>query len=104
MTDRRLDGRSVLALVTNYGVEQDELLVYVCVTNSTAFSPTDTMPLATRAKLLMSVQSIATLLTSLLVMFCTGCPRRTQATDQGHLYPRRRPVPPHQRARRVLKG
>ncbi|MEU5000446.1 type 1 glutamine amidotransferase domain-containing protein [Streptomyces sp. NPDC021622] len=26
MTDRRLDGRSVLALVTNYGVEQDELL------------------------------------------------------------------------------
>ncbi|WP_338703321.1 type 1 glutamine amidotransferase domain-containing protein [Streptomyces sp. Q6] len=27
MTDRRLEGRSVLALVTNYGVEQDELLV-----------------------------------------------------------------------------
>ncbi|MBO1335705.1 type 1 glutamine amidotransferase domain-containing protein [Streptomyces sp. VRA16 Mangrove soil] len=27
MTDRRLEGRTVLALVTNYGVEQDELLV-----------------------------------------------------------------------------
>ncbi|MFF1594250.1 type 1 glutamine amidotransferase domain-containing protein [Streptomyces sp. NPDC058286] len=27
MTDRRLEGRSILALVTNYGVEQDELLV-----------------------------------------------------------------------------
>ncbi|MCX5323626.1 type 1 glutamine amidotransferase domain-containing protein [Streptomyces sp. NBC_00120] len=27
MTYRRLEGRSVLALVTNYGVEQDELLV-----------------------------------------------------------------------------
>ncbi|WJV50553.1 type 1 glutamine amidotransferase domain-containing protein [Streptomyces flavofungini] len=27
MTDRRLEGRSVLTLVTNYGVEQDELFV-----------------------------------------------------------------------------
>ncbi|MGW3909958.1 hypothetical protein ACWEBX_00275 [Streptomyces sp. NPDC005070] len=42
--------------------------LYVSVTNSTAFSPTDTMPLSTRAKLLMSVQSIAALLTSLLVI------------------------------------
>ncbi|MFD8695415.1 hypothetical protein [Kitasatospora purpeofusca] len=38
------------------------------VTNSTAFSPTDTMPLTTRAKLLMSIESIAALITSLLVI------------------------------------
>ncbi|GAA2744349.1 hypothetical protein [Kitasatospora cinereorecta] len=42
--------------------------LYVSVTNSTAFSPTDTMPLFTRAKLLMSIESIAALLTSLLVI------------------------------------
>jgi uncharacterized membrane protein len=42
--------------------------LYMSVTNSTAFSPTDTMPLSTRAKLLMSVQSISALLTSLLVI------------------------------------
>ncbi|MFD9124060.1 hypothetical protein [Kitasatospora sp. NPDC059571] len=42
--------------------------LYVSVTNSTAFSPTDTMPLSTRAKVLMSVESIAALLTSLLVI------------------------------------
>ncbi|WP_245984100.1 hypothetical protein [Streptomyces tateyamensis] len=42
--------------------------LYVSVTNSTAFSPTDTMPLTTRAKLLMSVESIAALITSLLVI------------------------------------
>lgn len=42
--------------------------MYVSVTNSTAFSPTDTMPLSARAKLLMAVQSVAALLTSLLVI------------------------------------
>ncbi|MCU7820267.1 hypothetical protein [Kitasatospora sp. DSM 101779] len=42
--------------------------LYVSVTNSTAFSPTDTMPLSTRAKVLMSIESIAALLTSLLVI------------------------------------
>ncbi|MFG3296656.1 hypothetical protein ACGF3G_48760 [Streptomyces sp. NPDC048179] len=42
--------------------------LYVSVTNSTAFSPTDTMPLSSRAKFLMSVQSVAALLTSLLVI------------------------------------
>ncbi|MFG1811537.1 hypothetical protein [Streptomyces sp. NPDC049040] len=42
--------------------------LYVSVTNSTAFSPTDTMPLSTRAKIMMSVQSIAALMTSLLVI------------------------------------
>ncbi|MEU9047687.1 MULTISPECIES: hypothetical protein [unclassified Kitasatospora] len=42
--------------------------LYVSVTNSTAFSPTDTMPLSARAKVLMSVESIAALVTSLLVI------------------------------------
>ncbi len=42
--------------------------LYVSVTNSTAFSPTDTMPLTTRAKLLMSIESVAALLTSVLVI------------------------------------
>ncbi|MFC8453431.1 hypothetical protein [Kitasatospora sp. NPDC057223] len=42
--------------------------LYVSLTNSTAFSPTDTMPLSTRAKLLMSIESVAALLTSLLVI------------------------------------
>jgi uncharacterized membrane protein len=42
--------------------------LYVSVTNSTAFSPTDTMPLSTRAKSLMAVESVAALLTSLLVI------------------------------------
>ncbi|WP_326615760.1 hypothetical protein OG863_00795 [Streptomyces decoyicus] len=42
--------------------------LYMSVTNSTAFSPTDTMPLSTRAKLMMSVESISALLTSLLVI------------------------------------
>ncbi|MFJ7146961.1 hypothetical protein ACIQVT_01985 [Streptomyces sp. NPDC100445] len=42
--------------------------LYVSVTNSTAFSPTDTMPLSTRAKFLMSIESVSALLTSLLVI------------------------------------
>jgi hypothetical protein len=42
--------------------------LYVSTTNSTAFSPTDTMPLTSRAKTLMAVQSIAALVTSLLVI------------------------------------
>ncbi|MFE6272501.1 hypothetical protein ACFVQ9_27355, partial [Streptomyces goshikiensis] len=42
--------------------------LYVSVTNSTAFSPTDTMPLSTRAKLMMAIQSVAALMTSLLVI------------------------------------
>ncbi|MDQ3896992.1 MAG: hypothetical protein M3326_07055, partial [Actinomycetota bacterium] len=37
--------------------------LYVSVTNSTAFSPTDTMPLSTRAKILMSVQCMAAVVT-----------------------------------------
>ena len=41
--------------------------LYVSFTNATAFSPTDTMPLTPMAKLLMLVQSIASLLTVALV-------------------------------------
>jgi hypothetical protein len=37
--------------------------LYVSLTNSAAFSPTDTMPLTRRAKLIMSVQSVVALLT-----------------------------------------
>jgi hypothetical protein len=42
--------------------------LYVSVTNSTAFSPTDTMPLSPRAKTLMAAESIQALLISILVI------------------------------------
>jgi uncharacterized membrane protein len=42
--------------------------LYMSTTNSTAFSPTDTMPLSPRAKLLMGAQSIEALLVSVLVI------------------------------------
>jgi len=42
--------------------------VYVSLTNSSAFSPTDTMPLSGRAKALMGLEATAALLTSLLVV------------------------------------
>jgi hypothetical protein len=42
--------------------------LYLSTTNSSAFSPTDTMPLSSRAKVLMGVQATAALLTSLLVI------------------------------------
>jgi hypothetical protein len=41
--------------------------LYVSVTNATAFSPTDTLPLTHRAKLLMTVQSVTSLVTIALV-------------------------------------
>ncbi len=41
--------------------------LYVSITNSTAFSPTDTMPLTHIAKSLMSVQALISLLTVVLV-------------------------------------
>lgn len=41
--------------------------LYVSATNATAFSPTDTMPLTHRVKLLMLVQSIVSLVTIALV-------------------------------------
>jgi hypothetical protein len=42
--------------------------LYLSVTNSSAFSPTDTMPLTSRAKILMAIEASAALLTSLLVV------------------------------------
>ncbi len=42
--------------------------LYLSTTNSSAFSPTDTMPLTSRAKILMGVQATAALITSLLVI------------------------------------
>jgi uncharacterized membrane protein len=41
--------------------------LYVSFTNATAFSPTDTMPLTPAAKVLMAVQSLASLITVALV-------------------------------------
>lgn len=42
--------------------------LYVAFTNSTAFSPTDTMPLSGWAKLMMMLQSIISLVTIALVV------------------------------------
>ena len=42
--------------------------LYVSVTNSSAFSPTDTMPLSPRAKTLMAVESVSALMLSVLVI------------------------------------
>jgi hypothetical protein len=42
--------------------------LYVSLTNSSAFSPTDTMPLRPRTKMLMGLQATAALLTSVLVI------------------------------------
>ena len=42
--------------------------LYVSTTNSSAFSPTDTMPLSSRMRMLMAVQATAALITSLLVI------------------------------------
>jgi uncharacterized membrane protein len=42
--------------------------LYVSFTNATAFSPTDTMPLTAMAKILMAVQSLASLVTVGLVV------------------------------------
>lgn len=42
--------------------------LYLSLTNSSAFSPTDTMPLSTRAKSLMGVEATAALMTSLLII------------------------------------
>ena len=53
-------GRKALELVVDY--------LYVSTTNSSAFSPTDTMPLTSRVKMLMAVQATAALITSLLVI------------------------------------
>ena len=41
---------------------------YVSVTNSSAFSPTDTMPLSHRAKMLMAIESVSALMLSVIVI------------------------------------
>jgi len=41
---------------------------YVSTTNSSAFSPTDTMPLSHRAKLLMATESVSALMLSVIVI------------------------------------
>ena len=46
--------------------------LYLSLTNSSAFSPTDTMPLSIRAKILRGVEATAALLTSLLVSSSCG--------------------------------
>lgn len=42
--------------------------LYVSITNSSAFSPTDTMPLSPRAKALMAAESVSALVLSVLVI------------------------------------
>ena len=42
--------------------------LYISVTNSSAFSPTDTMPLSPRAKMLMALESVSALVLSVLVI------------------------------------
>jgi uncharacterized membrane protein len=55
MTDDRLGGLDWRPRYYDY--------LYTSFTNATAFSPTDTMPLTANAKLLMMVQSLASLIT-----------------------------------------
>ncbi len=55
MSDDRLGGLQWRARYVDY--------LYTSFTNATAFSPTDTMPLTPTAKLLMMVQSAASLIT-----------------------------------------
>lgn len=42
--------------------------LYTSLTNSSAFSPTDTMPLSTRVKILMAIESTSALVISVLVI------------------------------------
>lgn len=42
--------------------------LYMSVTNSSAFSPTETMPLSARAKMLMALQATAALLITLIII------------------------------------
>jgi hypothetical protein len=42
--------------------------LYLSLTNSSAFSPTDTMPLSTRTKIMMGIQSTSALVISVLVI------------------------------------
>ena len=42
--------------------------LYISITNSSAFSPADAMPLSPRAKILMASQSVSALVLSILVI------------------------------------
>ncbi len=59
MTDPEVRAKGWEARFTDY--------LYVAFTNASAFSPTDTMPLTRRAKLLMLLQSGISIVTLLLV-------------------------------------
>jgi uncharacterized membrane protein len=60
MTERELGGMEWRAAYVDY--------LYTSFTNATAFSPTDTMPLSPTAKMLMLVQSLASIVTIGLVL------------------------------------
>jgi uncharacterized membrane protein len=60
MTDDRIEPRAWRPLFVDY--------LYVSLTNATAFSPTDTMPLSRRAKGLMGIQSLVSLVTIGLIV------------------------------------
>ena len=55
MTEQALGGMDWRARYVDY--------LYTSFTNATAFSPTDTMPLSAQAKMLMAVQSLASVIT-----------------------------------------
>jgi uncharacterized membrane protein len=42
--------------------------LYVALTNSTAFSPTDTLPLSRRAKVMMGIQAVASMVTVVVII------------------------------------
>ena len=65
--DAVLEVSATSSVRTNWRPEFIDYL-YVSLTNSSAFSPTDTMPLTGRAKALMGLEATAALLTSLLVI------------------------------------
>ena len=64
--------------------------LYLSTTNSSAFSPTDTMPPTSRSKILMGVQATAALITSLLVIARAG-QRPGLRARRGHEAGPRRP-------------
>ena len=60
MTDDRIEPREWRPKFVDY--------LYVALTNATAFSPTDTMPLTPTAKSIMGVQSVVSLVTLGLIV------------------------------------
>jgi hypothetical protein len=60
MTDDRIEPRDWRPKFIDY--------LYVSLTNNTAFSPTDTMPLTPITKIMMGIQSVASLLTLGLIV------------------------------------